>query len=149
MVYIGQFSYSDEQDGNPWHGLFTCVVEARNVRAAVQKLRRLVRALAKREQVFEHVEKIYLDACIELKSVPAAGLLAYITVREGEDVGGISSALLGAPPKAASSYSWGREQDESQPVAEVEPFLELRRTPRPPRATAAQRRSAVSKERIH
>jgi hypothetical protein len=40
-----------------------------------------------------------------------AGLLTYVTLREGEDTGGISAALLGASSRSAVSYGWGSKTD--------------------------------------
>ena len=105
MIYVGHFSCGDivmEREGDPWHGLFTVVVEARNIATAVRTLKRFVKTFAARHDFFDRVMDIYLDACVEITRVPKSGVLTYVTLREGEDFGGISSVLLGASPETCS-----------------------------------------------
>ncbi len=126
MTYVGHFSFSSD-DGAPWHALFTCVVDAADVDAAVGKFKRLIRNVARRGDVFDGVSEIYLDSCIELRSLPKSGLLTYVTIRDGEDIGGISATLLGATSRSAVAYSWGPEPVEpSTEPRPMEPFVRLR-----------------------
>lgn len=135
MLYLGHFSFSElwpSPDGLPWHGLFTCVVEATSIDAAFGKFQRLIRDLAKRHDAFENVAEIYLDTCVELHALPAEGLMSFISIREGEDIGGITAALLGAKPRAGVAYQAGRETDEGVDESlPVEPFIRLKRRKRP------------------
>jgi hypothetical protein len=129
VLYVGHFSFDQHAAGGagtPWHGLFTCVAEAATVDAAIPKFNRLIRALVKRHDVFNGVAEIYMDACIELPSVPAAGVLSYITVRAGEDIGGISSSLLGNKARGPMSYAWGTGGDGGDEAQRMKPFLRLR-----------------------
>jgi hypothetical protein len=41
-----------------------------HIDAAVEKFERLIRDLAKRHDLFDGVSEIYLDSCIELRSLP-------------------------------------------------------------------------------
>jgi hypothetical protein len=84
---------------NNWHGYFTCVAEADEVEAALKKFKAPVRKLRDRSDTFSGVERIYLDSCLEIHSVPRGGFLAHFSLREGEEVGGISTALRGATEK--------------------------------------------------
>lgn len=155
MLYLGHFSFADDvmtAKGEPWHGAFTYVVEARSLEAALTKLARLVRTLVKRHDVFDGTSEIYLDSCVELRSVPRGGVMSYVSLRAGEDVGGISAALLGAAPSAATAYSWGRDEnaEAAGELAPVEPFIRLRRsTPRRKRGSPPTEGSRHTKDTIH
>lgn len=131
MLYMGHFSFdfgTPTAPESPAHGLFTCVAEAANIDAAIAKFNRLIRDLVKRHDVFDGVAEIYLDACVELRSVPRSGVMSYITIREGEDIGGISATLLGNRTRDAVSYAWGpaRKPGSLQPQP-MKPFIRLRR----------------------
>ena len=77
--------------------------------------------------MFDGASEIYMDSCIELRSVPSGGLMTYITIREGEDIGGISASLPGVAARSAVAYSWGRSADEDAAEPRpIEPFLRLR-----------------------
>jgi len=74
------------------------------------------------------VSEIYLDTCVELRTIPRAGVLTYVSIREGDDVGGISASLLGASARVGASYGWGAQQDvESTDPRPMEPFVRFRR----------------------
>jgi hypothetical protein len=131
MLYVGHFSFSEHAiadksaDGTPWHGIFTCIAEAANVHAALDKFKTLIRDLRGHEDLFDGVEEVFLDACIEITSVPECGMLAHFTLREGEDTGGISTALRGVPEQHAIAYQLGDEDDESDAENDhdIEPFV--------------------------
>lgn len=108
MLYLGHFSFSQDmrqpdRSVEPWHGHFTTVAEARDRETAVKKLRRLVRRLASAE-MFEGVGEVYLDDCVEIRSVPAGGFLSHFSSRAGEDLGGIWTAIRGAKPHQATAF---------------------------------------------
>jgi len=126
MMFVWHFSFAGD-NREPCHALFTCVVEAADIDAAVAKFKRLIRGAAKRGDVFDGASDIYMDSCIELRSVPSGGLMTYITIREGEDIGGISASLLGAAAGSAVAYCWGwsADEDAAEPRP-IEPFLRLR-----------------------
>lgn len=138
MLYLGHFSFSQNwpaPDGEPWHALFTCVVEARTIEAAFGKFRRLIRELTKKHDAFDNVREIYLDTCVELHELPPAGLMSFISIRQGENIGGITAALLGAKSAAGTAYQYG--EDQSGDRGTMEPFVRLR----------GARRSAQTKTR--
>lgn len=157
MLYVGHFSFDQHAgqgaDGTPWHGLFTCVAEGASIEAVIPKFNRLIRGLVKQHPVFEGVAEIYMDACIELPSVPPAGVLSYITVRAGEDIGGISSCLLGNKARGPMSYAWGTDGDEGHEARRMKPFLRLRPKAKGPVArdapTLVVPPASKRKERVH
>lgn len=144
MMYLGHFSFDQRppKRGGPWHGLFTLVAEAGSVAAALEKFDALIHDLAAKHDLFNDIDEIYLDSCVELAAVPKKGLLSYVTLREGEDVGGISAALLGASRTHARSYSWGMPPEDDGESRTLEPFVQLTA----PAAAAAppKRRAAKS-----
>jgi len=75
MLYIGHFSFTGTgQAGSddPVHGSFTCLVEARSIKSAVQKLRTLLKSLKRGWEGFGSVRRVYLDNCAEVKRLPRA-----------------------------------------------------------------------------
>jgi hypothetical protein len=131
MLYVGHFSFtqiSPRPGKEPWHGLFTLVAEARTLQTAVTKFQRLIHDLAKKHDLFDDVDDVYLDSCVEVRSVPRSGLLTFATLKEGEDTGGLSMSLLASGERNAASYSWGEpDDDESTGSKPVEPFVRFAR----------------------
>lgn len=134
MLYLGHFSFSqdmpepDSKFVEPWHGYFTTLAEAADAEAAIKKFRRLMHRLAG-TAMFEGVREIYLDTCVEIRTVPVRGFLAHFSSRAGEDLGGISTSVVGAKESEASSFDLG--PDDSEEEQQCEPFLVLVHGPRP------------------
>jgi hypothetical protein len=123
MLYIGEFNFMEE-DGQH-HGHCTCVAEAEDVDAALEKFESILRSLKNDGELFGDVEDVYLDSCVEISSIPAAGFLAHYTVYDGEKHGSISTSIRGAEPDQCSAYSLDEPEDneEQEEGYEEEPFL--------------------------
>jgi hypothetical protein len=137
MLYVGHFSFAEHaianksEDGRPWHGIFTCIAEADTVHGAFDKFKTLIDQLRQDEDLFDGVEEVFLDACIEVTKVPDCGMLAHFSLREGEDNGGISTALRGVPDDCAAAYQLGNgNESNDEDDHDIEPFM----TFEPPRA---------------
>lgn len=151
MIYLGHFSFDQRppRRGVAWHGLFTLVAEADSVDAALETFDVLIREMAVKHDLFNDIDEVYLDSCVELAAIPKKGLLSYVTLREGEDVGGISAALLGASRKNATSYSWGAPPEIEGEARTLEAFVQLAPAPPAPkrRSTAKKRTARQAKTR--
>ena len=130
MLYLGHFSFAEEEgtgesaQSDSWHGYFTCVAEADDVEAAVRKFKVLLRRLRDRDDMFDGVQRIYLDSCIEIHSIPAAGFLAHLSLREGKDIGDISTSIRGATEEQAVAFHLeSDEENEDGEPQESEPFI--------------------------
>jgi hypothetical protein len=128
MLYIGHFSFSFDtkvprKAAQPWHGYFTTVAEAPNAEAALRKLDLLVRTAAASSELFSDVTEIFLESCIELKSVPRAGFLAHVALEEGESLGSISSTLPGLAQKYAVSYHLEPDSVDEDGGFDALPFI--------------------------
>src|SRR2546422_4013186 len=100
MVYLGHFSFESHHSVVPegpasWHGYFSCMAEAESVERALDKFDTLLRRLARTSTVFSEVKEVYLDSCIEIKSIPSRGFMAYYKETRGECNGAISTSLVG------------------------------------------------------
>jgi hypothetical protein len=88
----------------------------------------LIRKLHDRSDMFEDVQRIYLDSCIEIRSVPRGGFLAHFSLREGEEIGGISTSIRGATEKQAIAFHLGSDDDdEDGEPRESESFIVFKR----------------------
>jgi hypothetical protein len=129
MLYLGHFYFNETaqetalQQRGPAHGYFTCIAEAGDAEAAIDKFKTLLRTLHREGDLFEHVREVYLDACVEIRSIPKQGFLAYFTSRQGEDLGGISTAIRGASEREAVGFDVGTEDAASGQPRPVEPFV--------------------------
>jgi hypothetical protein len=133
MLYIGHFSFSFEsrlprKPAQPWHGYFTAVVEAPDASGALRKLDTLVRSAAKGSELFSDVSEIFLESCVELKSVPRAGFLAHMALEEGESLGSISTTLPAVNRKYASSYHLEPDAVDADGGFDAQPFIVLKTT---------------------
>lgn len=143
MLYLGHFSFTYESKlgsrrAQPWHGYFTALAEARGVDAALEKFAALAEKMAAENELLKEVEEIYLDSCVEIRTIPRAGLIGHLSLIEGDTPGGIATTLPGTSEKAAVSYHLEPESEEEDGAYEPFPFLIL--TKKKPRAKKRSRR---------
>ena|SRR5207249_6182535 len=129
MIYLGHFSCRSDKSAPQaanWHGYFTYVAEAESVEDALRKIQAQLRRLARTTSIFSDVEEVYLDSCIEIKSIRKTGFLAYYKEMRGECNEAISTSLLGVGPKDrdVSAYQFTGERfadDVAEPA--IQPFV--------------------------
>ena len=135
MVYLGHFSFESHDSALPerptiWRGYFNCMAEAESVDRALNKFDALLRRLARTSTVFSEVEEVYLDSCIEIKSIPRNGFMAYYKETRGECNESISTTLVGVGPNhhlAAYEYTGGQSADRVD-ASVAQPFLVFRKS---------------------
>ena len=129
MVYFGHFSFvtaigpGAPEQTEAWHGYFTCVAEAESVEIALGKFEALLRRLRRSQGIFAGVDKVHLDSCIEIKSIPRRGFLAYYCEEKGGRQPAITTSLFGASAKNAASYQWMANDAAEGDDSRSEPFL--------------------------
>jgi len=131
MLYVGHFSFSfqsrqSRKSSQSWHGNFTAVAEASNVAGALKKFTSVVQK-AGASELFRDVSEIFLESCVELKSVPRAGFIAHVTLDEGESLGSISTTLPGVNREYATSYHFEPDAAEEDGGFDAEPFVVLKK----------------------
>ena len=141
MTYLAHFSFTFDskprrRNAQAWHGYFTAVVEAANVAGALAKLETLVLKSAATSELFSDVSEVFLESCVELKSVPRAGFLAHIALEEGESLGSISTTLPGVDRKYAASYHFEPDATDEDGGFDAEPFVSLKKKAKPARRIA-------------
>lgn len=122
MLYLGHFSFDaggddegDDDDEAVEHGYFTVLASAETVADAFEKFKVLIPRIGRDHELFDSGTHVYLDACIEVKDLPAEGLLTHVVVAlDGEN--SIAASLLGAPAGAGQAYGWG-SHDEHDEIA--------------------------------
>ena len=104
MVYLGHFSFESHDpvtaESLPrglsmWRGYFSCMAEAESVERALNKFEVLLHRLARTSTVLSEVDEVYLDSCIEIRSVPKNGFMAYYKEMRGECNQSLSTSLVG------------------------------------------------------
>lgn len=131
MLYLGHFSFSfsskpRRKTPQSWHGNFTAVAEAKNVQVALKKFEKIILKSLDGSELFADVKEIFLESCVELKSVPPAGFLAHVALEEGESLGSISTTLPSVNRKYATSYHIEPEStDDEDGSYDAEPFIVL------------------------
>lgn len=127
MLYVVHFSFLRDlpnDDTEVFHGYFTAVVEAQDVDAALEKLEALILSLSVKDDVFEGVDAVFLDACVECREIPTTGFMAYFKQWMGPGTATIETAIRGAGEDQVAVYDIGPDEpaDEGAVVA-VEPFV--------------------------
>jgi hypothetical protein len=121
MLYLGHFSFDagdveddDEDEGEGVaHGYFTVLASAETVADAFEKFKILIPRIGKENELFDSGTHVYLDACIEVRELPAEGLFTHVVVAlDGEH--SIAASLLGAPSGAGQAYGWGEHDDDDE-----------------------------------
>jgi hypothetical protein len=145
MLYLGHFSFTTaptDEDG-PSHGVFTCCADAEGVDAALEKLRALVLRLKEEDDTLDDVSEVYLDSCVEVRTMPEAGMMSYWIKWPHEETSSISTGLRWAGDDEAVGYSvlpddddhdhgedhadhvHGDDEADDDEGYEVEPFVEF------------------------
>ncbi len=118
MLYISHLSFHTErQDEEPWHGYFTCVVDAPGIESALDKTRDLIRRLKDEEDVLEDIDAVYLESCVEVKSVPDGGFMASFQEWDGEVQGSIVTSVRGTSGDNAVAFGWVADETEGEEEA--------------------------------
>ena len=145
MLYLAHFSFAftSRDRGHkpqPWHGYFTAVAEATDIEGALKKLEALVVETAQTSELLRDVSEIFLESCVELKSMPRAGFVAHVALEQGESLASISTTLPVVNRKDATSYHFEPDTMEDDEGFDAEPFVVVRR----PRT--AKKKKAVRKK---
>jgi hypothetical protein len=145
MLYFAHFSFAftskaRREKPQPWHGHFTALAEAADIQGALKKLEALVVETAQTSQLLGDVSEIFLESCVELKSVPRAGFVVHLAIEEGESVASISTTLPVVNRKYATAYHLAPDAVEGHDEFEPEPFVVVKRT-----GTAKKRASRKSR----
>ena len=133
MLYIGHFSFveslADEEGQGTSIGAFQCLAEADDIDTALEKLKAIIVDLHERGDMFDEIEDIFLDSCVEVRHVPEDGMLTHFqewTVQCSR-VGSISTDVPGVGQDCAAVFRCGPEADlddeEVEAEVEVEPFV--------------------------
>lgn len=133
MMYVGHFSFARQFDegGNrePYHCHLSAVAKASSVAAAMRKFKALLKKVSRgryMRDMFVAVDEIYLDACVEVRSVPVAGFVTLLDMQEGESTGGMRAALPDVSTRNAACYGLGKEPEVGETTT-PEPFVILRK----------------------
>lgn len=130
MLYVGQFSFDVLQDASPaieyGSGSFTGLVEAGSAEEALEKFRDLIGSVDDSEP-FESVGNVYLDVGIEVRQLPADGLITYLEMRTADGAGRVSMALPDAPAGCCSAFDWVGESETEDEEYTPTPFMPLER----------------------
>jgi len=142
MQYLAHFSFgltSKERGHKPqaWHGYFTAVAEAPDIEGALKKLEALVVETVQTSELLRDVSEIFLESCVELKSMPRAGFVAHVALEQGESLASISTTLPVVNRKYATSYHFEPDTMEGHEGFDAEPFVVVRR-PRTAKKKAAR-----------
>src|SRR2546423_770354 len=87
----------------------------------------LLHRLARTGTVFSEVKNVYLDSCIEIRSIPAGGFLAYYWEGRGKCREAISTSLPRVKSNHASDYRFCEKRDTETDTSAREPFVVLDR----------------------
>lgn len=136
MLYLGHFSfvYESRIGGKrlePWHGHLTTVAEARTVPEALRKFSAIIEKMATDgHEVFDDVEELFLESCIEVKKMPRAGFVAQVDLQQGATDVGITATLPDTPQRYAVSFHLEPESEDKDGTYEPRPFMTLRKRAR-------------------
>jgi hypothetical protein len=132
MLYVAHFSFSKEPvkdplpesvESEPWYGSCTCVVDAESIDAALEKLKALLHELRNTQDLFDGLHEIYLDACVEIRSLPAGGCLTYYGQHSGKQPSGIFTGMRGVSEEQADVYHFAPEGYREGDEYSDEPFV--------------------------
>lgn len=117
MLYVGNFSYTDEDDGADNICLMPALVEAPHADAALERFAELIHSLHEETDLFDGAKSIYLDSFVEFDSSPTdAVAVQWQKVFRSDD--GLYSVLTPLPTgEGEGAYAWSSEEE----VVEIDP----------------------------
>ena len=139
MLYIGHF-YAHGIHGQVQ---FTAVAESASLEGAARKLRRVLEAQLGSDapDAFAGVDAVYLATLVEVKAMPAKGLVTFAQSIQlpDDEWSEISTTLPGVSSRHAGALVFGEEAEDG--TFTESPFLELprRATRKPARRTGKKR----------
>jgi hypothetical protein len=127
MLYIGNFSYSDDKDDKNNYCLLPSVVSAEDADDALRKFADMFEDIKERSDLLEGAHEIYLDSLVELDEAPEDAVLTQWQkiVPAAEGLCSITSSLpdLDDDSDLATSYVWESE-DYADDDADLEELLD-------------------------
>lgn len=142
MLYLGHFNFIYEakvgrKQSQALDGTFTSVAEAESAEEAALTFERLFRKLKKSGDVFEGAVAIYLEALVEVKSVPKGGFISHLIAGYPEGIETFAMALRGAAPRHCTLYDTLPDDLHDQEIV-LEPFLTFRPAAKKPKPAKKQ-----------
>ena len=133
MLYVAHFSFdttvvsADSAEDRPYHGHFALIAEADDVEEVLNKFKALIVRLHRDEGILDGVQQVFIDSCVEIRTIPNAGFLVHYAMIDGECLGGILTSIRGASAEDATAYDIeSPDEDDGVTTYNVEPFVELK-----------------------
>ncbi|KXB62417.1 hypothetical protein [Olsenella sp. DNF00959] len=126
MLYLGNFSYSDQADSAENYCLMPALVEAADPEEALTKIAHALQELHEGSDLLEGAARINLDSLVELEAAPSEALITQWT-KVVPSVDGLSliSSVLPAGSDDAEAYSWvSNDADEAHDHDHDDPYDE-------------------------
>ena len=124
MLYIGNFSYTDNREDTDNICLMPLMVEASSADAALERFTELLRITHEESDLMDGASSIYLESLIEFDELPDEPVIVrWQKIYSAED--GLYSVLTPLPghEDLAEAYTWSADDEElvdlsSEPTAE-------------------------------
>jgi hypothetical protein len=128
MLYLGHFEFDNEANGEgagsaSSYGYFDCLAEAENIDGALQKFQALIERMKLVGELLADAHRVYLDSCVEVRSIPAEGLVAHYVAFSGETETAVTTPLRGVTESEGTAYAFGPDDAD---VFERSPFIEFK-----------------------
>jgi hypothetical protein len=123
VLYVGHFWFVGPEPELEWEwkwtGWFTLLVQAESAESAEEKFRQLIIGMKGEFEGFDSVVHVYAGDIIEVKELPAQGVLAHFHEDPEPGEQHIYTSLPGVQPEFCVSYSLGDEANTES----LEPFV--------------------------
>ena len=125
MLYVANFSYTDESEAEDNYCLMPCVVEAADAEDALERFTTLLTRLRDTTELLAGASEVYLDSLVEMAGAPEEAVVTQwqkiIPTEDG--LVSVATALPEADLAEAVAYTYEYSDDEDDEGAEVE-FVE-------------------------
>ena len=115
MIYIGHFSFDEIGAGQEVrHGYFACVVDSTDAEAAANEFKELIFSLKKMDDVFNNIQKVYIEDIIEMRNVPHKAIVTRIQSSAGNFPKSITKSLPHVVAPGINVYGWSPDVEENE-----------------------------------
>ena len=116
MLYVANFSYTDESEAEDNYCLMPCVVEAADAEEALERFTALIERLHDSTELLAGASEVYLDSLVEMAAAPQEAIVTQwqkiIPTEDG--LVSVASALPEADLAEATAYAYEYVDDEDE-----------------------------------
>jgi hypothetical protein len=133
MLFIGHFSFDEiRPDGNPGHGYFSSIVDARTPDEAVAKFEAHIKQMKTNTREMFAMVNVYIEEILRVPDVPDTPIITRLQSSDGEFPPSTSHSLPGVFGETIDAFGFAPDVENHEALndgsfIEAQPFISFAR----------------------